>query len=174
MLRWLPEREQGYLCKLDLLDRFTFEAALRSLARLLENTLVAAGWSEVQVERISRQVDVHAVVSFDTECAIALSAARALHLDLVSTEGNLQVSCLFENRLADVLLVPVTVRAVEGFFFDGVFELVIGKVWGNQLRTTVYDGDDSSQSEQEFDLAHNVLRFAGSGHLRRAQAYTIL
>src|SRR5438552_7674088 len=140
------------------------------LQGLLENTLIAAGWSKVKVQRISRQVHVHAVISLDAYCAASLSAACALHFDLFPSQRDLEILRLFENCIANRILSLGAVCAVEGFLFDRVFELVIGEIRRYYPRATIYDGDNYAQSEQEFDFAHKSLRFACSGYLRRPQA----
>src|SRR5438876_2808718 len=142
------------------------------LPGLLENALIAAGRGKVQVQRIARQVHVHAVISLDAYCAASLSAACALHLDLFPGQRNLEILRLRENRVANRILSLGAVCAVEGFLFNRVFELVIGEIRWNHFGATVYDGDNNAQSEQEFDFAHKSLRFACSVYLRRAQACT--
>src|SRR5437879_12044370 len=52
------------------------------LPGLLENALIAAGRGKVQVQRIARQVDGHAVISFDAHYTATLPDACALHCPL--------------------------------------------------------------------------------------------
>src|SRR5437667_8747925 len=138
------------------------------LPGLLENTLIAAGRSEVKIQWIARQVYVYAIISLDADCAASLPAACALNFDLFPSQRDLEILRLLENCVANRILSLGAVCAVEGFLFDRVFELVIGEIGRNDLCASVYDGDNNAQSEQEFDFAHKSLHFACSVYFCRA------
>ncbi len=69
------------------------------LARDLKYAPVAAGWIEIEIQRVSRQVQVHNVGSFDAKGS-GISGSDPRDLDLLFDDRDIQLLGLFENGIA--------------------------------------------------------------------------
>lgn|SRR6266540_4832996 len=124
------------------------------VAEPLKYAPVLRGSIEMQVQRITGQVNVYYVGGANADTASAYHSLP-VYLDRVFSNGNIKILRLVKDGSTDIALSLIGVSLERGLALDCVLELVVPHVHGNDFGANVNQGRDHKESEKHFDCAHS-------------------
>src|SRR5438105_2646982 len=127
--------------------------------RLLEHALIFCGRVKVKIHRVPGQVNVHDVGCADSNYSVELRPL-ALDLNTVCRDRNIEILRFVKYGLLYFLLALGRVSIERGFVLDGVLELIVLVVRGNDLGANIDATDDDEKPEKHLNGAHSAPRAA--------------